>query len=128
MKFSSIVPLQDLQNESGLGALDFEVAVSAVSNSKSEKPKMVKPRKVHDWKVCCHQWPCCCCKKIWVKEPTSQLKYRERVLYHVQSRARESQKRKMFHCAKSKYFTERASTFVGEFRSNGPKVFIGSLK
>ena len=39
MKFSSIVPLQDLQNESGLGALDFEVAVSAVSNSKSEKPK-----------------------------------------------------------------------------------------
>ena len=27
MKFSSIVPSQDLQDESGLGALDFEVAV-----------------------------------------------------------------------------------------------------
>ena len=39
MKFSSIVPSQDLQDESGLGALDFEVAVSAVSNSKSEKRK-----------------------------------------------------------------------------------------
>ena len=37
MKFSSIVPLQDLKDESGLGALDFEVAVSAVSNLKSEK-------------------------------------------------------------------------------------------
>ena len=34
MKFSSIVPLQDFQDKSGLGALDFEVAVS---NSKSEK-------------------------------------------------------------------------------------------
>ena len=37
MKFSSIVPLQDLKDESGLGALDFKVAVSAVSNLKSEK-------------------------------------------------------------------------------------------
>ena len=36
MKFFSMVPLQDLQDESGLGALDFKVAVSAVSNSKSE--------------------------------------------------------------------------------------------
>ena len=72
--------------------------------------------------------PAAAAKKTWVKEPTSQLKYRERVLYHVQSRARESQKRNMFHYAKSKYFTERASTFVGEFRSNGPKVFIGSPK
>ena len=39
MKFSSVVPSQDLQDESGLSALDFEVAVSAVSNSKSEKRK-----------------------------------------------------------------------------------------
>ena len=39
MKFSSIIPSQDLQNKSGLGAFDFEVAVSAVSNSKSEKRK-----------------------------------------------------------------------------------------
>ena len=39
MKYSSVVPSQDLQDESGLGALDFEVAVSAVSNSKSEKRK-----------------------------------------------------------------------------------------
>ena len=39
MKYSSVVPSQDLQDESGLGALDFEVAVSAVSNSKSEKQK-----------------------------------------------------------------------------------------
>ena len=39
MKFSSIVPSQDLQDESGLGALDFEVAVSAVSNSKKGKRK-----------------------------------------------------------------------------------------
>ena len=39
MKFSSVVPSQDLEDESGLGALDFEVAVSAVSNSKSEKRK-----------------------------------------------------------------------------------------
>ena len=28
----------------------------------------------------------------------------------------------------SKCFTERASAFVGKFRSNGPKVFIGSQK
>ena len=39
MKFSFTVPSQDLQDESGLGALDFEVSVSAVSNSKSEKRK-----------------------------------------------------------------------------------------
>ena len=39
MKFSSIVPSQDLQDESALSALDFEVAVLAVSNSKSEKQK-----------------------------------------------------------------------------------------
>ena len=39
MKFSFIVPSQDLQDESGLGTLDFEVAVSAVSNSKSDKRK-----------------------------------------------------------------------------------------
>ena len=39
MKFSSIVPWQDLQDESALSALDFEVAVLAVSNSKSEKQK-----------------------------------------------------------------------------------------
>ena len=39
MKFSSIVPLQDLQDESDLGALDFEVAVSVVSNKESEKRK-----------------------------------------------------------------------------------------
>ena len=69
MKYSSVVPSQDLQDESDLGALDFEVAVSAVSNSKSEKRKS---RKVHDWKVCCHQWPHCCCKKNRIKEPTSQ--------------------------------------------------------
>ena len=31
--------MQDLQDESGLAALDFEVAVSAVSNSESEKRK-----------------------------------------------------------------------------------------
>ena len=91
MKYSSVVPSQDLQDESGLGALDFEVAVSAVSNSKSEKRKS---RKVHDWKVSCHQWPHCCCKKNRIKEPTSQWKYRKRVLCHVQSRARESQEKK----------------------------------
>ena len=39
MKFSSIVRSQDLQDEPGLGALDFEDAVSAVCNSKSEKRK-----------------------------------------------------------------------------------------
>ena len=39
MKFSSIVPSQDLQDKSGLGVFNFEVAVSAVSNSKSEKRK-----------------------------------------------------------------------------------------
>ena len=36
MKISPIVPSRDLQDESGLVALDFEVAVS---NSKSEKRK-----------------------------------------------------------------------------------------
>ena len=30
-------------------------------------PKMVKSRKVHDWKVCCHQWPHCCKKKFGSK-------------------------------------------------------------
>ena len=39
MKISPIVPSRNLQDESGLVALDFEVAVSAVSNSKSEKRK-----------------------------------------------------------------------------------------
>ena len=55
--------MKDLQDKSGLGALDFEVTVSAVSNSKKWEMKailkMVKSRKVHDWKVCCHQWSCC---------------------------------------------------------------------
>ena len=126
MEFSSIVPSQDLQDESDLGALDFEVAIWAVSNSKSEKRKPYRKwsRKVHDWKVCCHQWPRCCCKKIWIKEPTSQWKYRKRILCHVQSRVRKSQKRKTSHHAKSKCFTERASAFVGKFRSNGPKVLL----
>ena len=55
-------------------------------------------------------------KKIWIKEPTSQWKYRKRVLCHVQSRARESQKRKTSHCTKSKCFTER-----------GCLLFLGSL-
>ena len=77
---------------------------------------MVKSRKVQDWKVSCHQWPRCCCKKIWIKEPTSQWKYRKRVLCHVQRRARESQKRKTSHCTKSKCFTER-----------GCLLFLGSL-
>ena len=39
MKFSSIAPSQDLQDKSGLGALNFEVAVSAVSYPRSEKRK-----------------------------------------------------------------------------------------
>ena len=39
MQFSPIVPSQDLQDESGLSALDLEVAVSAASNSKSGKRK-----------------------------------------------------------------------------------------
>ena len=51
--------MKDLQDKSGLGALDFEVTVSAVSNSKKWEMKgilkLVKSRKVHDWKVCCHQ-------------------------------------------------------------------------
>ena len=42
MKFFSIVPSQDLQVELGLGAIDFENAVSAVSNSKSEKRKLYR--------------------------------------------------------------------------------------
>ena len=42
MKFFSIVPSQDLQDELGLGVLDFENAVSAVSNSKSEKRKLYR--------------------------------------------------------------------------------------
>ena len=69
MEFSSIVPSQDLQDESDLGALDFEVAIWAVSNSKSEKRKPYRKwsRKVHDWKVCCHQWPRCCKKKFGSK-------------------------------------------------------------
>ena len=99
MKFSSIVPSQDLQDELGLGALGFEVAVWAVSNSESEKRKPYRKwsRKVHDWKVCYHQWSRCCCKKIWIKESTSQWKYRKRVLCHVQSRVRKCQKRKTSH-------------------------------
>ena len=56
--------------------------------------KMIKSRKVHDWKVRCHQWPCCCCKNIWIKVPISQWKYPKRVFCHVQSKARESQKKK----------------------------------
>ena len=56
---------------------------------------MIKSRKVHDWKVRCHQWPCCCCcKNIWIKVPISQWKYPKRVFCHVQSKARESQKKK----------------------------------
>ena len=39
MKFSSMAPSQDLQDKSGLYALNFEVAVSAISSSKSEKRK-----------------------------------------------------------------------------------------
>ena len=39
MKFSSIVPSQDLEYEPGLGAVNLEVAVPAVSDSKSEKRK-----------------------------------------------------------------------------------------
>ena len=39
MEFSSIVPSHNLQDELGVGTLNFEVAVSALSNSKSEKWK-----------------------------------------------------------------------------------------
>ena len=56
--------------------------------------KMIKSRKVHNWKVRCHQWPCSCCKNIWIKVPISQWKYPKRVFCHVQSKARESQKKK----------------------------------
>ena len=52
------------------------------------------------------------------------MKYHKRVLCHVQNRARQNQKRKTSHCAKPKCFTEKASAFVGEFRSNGPKVLL----
>ena len=38
--------------------------------------------------------PTAAAKKNWIKEPTSQWKYRKRVLCHVQSRARESQEKK----------------------------------
>ena len=58
MKFSSIVPSQDLQGESGLGALNFEVTVSVTSKLRETRnmrkwetkavPKMVKSRKVHN--------------------------------------------------------------------------------
>ena len=41
MKFSSIVPSQDLQGESGLGALNFEVTVSVTSKLR-ETRKMRK--------------------------------------------------------------------------------------
>ena len=39
MKFSSVVPSQDLEYEPGLGAVNLEFAVPAVSDSKSEKRK-----------------------------------------------------------------------------------------
>ena len=44
MKLSSIVPSQDFLDKSGLGAPAFEVAVSAVSNSKNEKRKPYRKR------------------------------------------------------------------------------------
>ena len=52
------------------------------------------------------------------------MKYHKRIFCHVQNRARQNQKRKTSHCAKPKCFTEKASAFVGEFRSNGPKVLL----
>ena len=69
MKFSSIVPSQGLQDESGLRALDFEVAVSAVSNSKSEKQKPYL--KWSGQKSFTIGKYATAAKKVCIKEPTS---------------------------------------------------------
>ena len=76
-----------------LSKLLFQLFITRKVRNRAVR-KMLKSRKVHNWKVCSHQWPRCRCKKIWIKEPTSQRKYLKRVLRHVQNRARESQKRK----------------------------------
>ena len=101
-----IVPTQDLQDKSILGALDFEFAVSTVSNSKSEKwkpyQKWSSQERFMIGKYAAINDPAAAAKKIWIKEPSSQWKYRKRVFCHVQSWAWESQKKKTSHCAKSK--------------------------
>ena len=75
MKFSSIVPWQDLQDESALSALDFEVAVLAVSNSKSEKQKPYRKWSSQKYftigKYVAINGPTAAAKKIWIKELTS---------------------------------------------------------
>ena len=76
MKFFSIVPSQDLQVELGLGAIDFENAVSAVSNSKSEKRK---PHRKWSSKerftignYAAINDPAAAAKKLWIKESINQ--------------------------------------------------------
>ena len=75
MKFSSRVPSQDLQDESGLGALNFEVAVSAVSNSKSEKRKPCQKWSSQE-RFTIENYAAIMApllqKQIWIKDPTNQ--------------------------------------------------------
>ena len=123
MKFSSMVPSQDLEYEPGLGAVNLEVAVPAVSDSKSEKRKTYQKWSSQErftiGKYAAINDPTAA-KKIWIKKPT-------RVLCHVQSRARESQKRKTSYCAKSKCFTRdhMVQKFLLTLRSRG--VLITSV-
>ena len=75
MKFSSRVPSQDLQDESELGALNFEVAVSAVSKSKSEKRKPYQKWSSQE-RFTIENYTSIIApllqKKIWIKDPTNQ--------------------------------------------------------
>ena len=63
-------------------------------------------------------------KKNWIKEPTSL----ESTVREFCVMLEKVQKRKSSHYVKSKYFTKRASGFVGEYRPNCPEVLIGSLR
>ena len=128
MEFSSIVPSHNLQDELGMGTLNFEVALSALSNSKVRNESRTKNGQIKEGSQLESMLPSIASllqKKFGSKSrPVNEGTVRGFCV--VQSRARESQKRKTSHCTKSKCFTERVPAFFGEFRSNGPKVFIGS--
>ena len=128
MEFSSIVPSHNLQDELGMGTLNFEVALSALSNSKVRNESRTKNGQIKEGSQLESMLPSMASllqKKFGSKSgPVNESTVRGFCV--AQSRARESQKRKTSHCTKSKCFTERVSAFFGEFRSNGPKVFIGS--
>ena len=105
MKFSSMVPSQDFLDKSGLGAPDFEVAVSAVSNSKNEKRKPYRKWSSQEMftigKCAAINGPAPSAKTFGLKGRSVNESTTREFCAMYKAELKKSRKEKTSHCAKS---------------------------